>query len=36
MTRLTCTAATCLHDTRRGQNTQQTLLALLRQSLNSR
>src|SRR5690349_19645649 len=33
---LTCTAGTCLHDTRTGQNTQHSLLALLRQSLYSR
>jgi hypothetical protein len=33
---LTCTAATGLHDTRTGQNTQHGLLALLRQSLYSR
>jgi hypothetical protein len=33
---LTCTAATGLHDTRTGQNTQHRLLALLRQSLYSR
>src|SRR5262245_55895168 len=33
---LTCTAATGLHDTRTGQNTQHSLLALLRQSLYSR
>src|SRR5271168_4579522 len=34
--RLTTTAATGLHDTRTGQNTQHSLLALLRQSLYSR
>jgi hypothetical protein len=34
--RLTCTAATGLHDTRTGQNTQHSLLALLRQSIYSR
>jgi hypothetical protein len=33
---LTCTAATGLHDTRTGQNTQHSLLALLRQSIYSR
>src|SRR5215831_14193256 len=33
---LTCTAATSLHDTRSGQNTQHSLLALLRQSIYSR
>src|SRR6516165_6910421 len=33
---LTCTAATGLHDTRIGQNTQHSLLALLRQSIYSR
>src|SRR5918912_4571159 len=33
---LTCTAATGLHDARTGQNTQHSLLALLRQSLYSR
>jgi hypothetical protein len=33
---LTCAAATGLHDTRTGQNTQHSLLALLRQSLYSR
>jgi hypothetical protein len=33
---LTSTAATGLHDTRTGQNTQHSLLALLRQSLYSR
>jgi hypothetical protein len=33
---LTCTAATSLHDTRSGQNTQHSLLSLLRQSLYSR
>src|SRR5262249_38170870 len=33
---LTSTAATCLHDTRTGQNTQHSLLALLRQSIYSR
>jgi hypothetical protein len=33
---LTCNAATGLHDTRTGQNTQHSLLALLRQSLYSR
>ena len=33
---LTRTAATGLHDTRTGQNTQHSLLALLRQSLYSR
>ena len=33
---LTCTAATGLHDTRTGPNTQQTLAALLRQSIYSR
>jgi Transposase DDE domain group 1 len=33
---LTCTAATGLHDTRTGQNTQHTLTALLRQSIYSR
>ena len=33
---LTCTAATGLHDTRTGQNTQHSLLAMLRQSLYSR
>ena len=33
---LTCTAATDLHDTRTGQNTQHTLTALLRQSIYSR
>jgi Transposase DDE domain group 1 len=34
--RLTTTAATGLHDTRTGQNTQHSLLALLRQSIYSR
>jgi hypothetical protein len=34
--RLTSTAATGLHDTRTGQNTQHSLLALLRQSIYSR
>src|SRR5215471_291987 len=34
--RLTSTAATALHDTRTGQNTQHSLLALLRQSIYSR
>src|SRR5437764_12857539 len=34
--RLTSTAATGLHDTRSGQNTQHSLLALLRQSIYSR
>src|SRR5260370_20448596 len=34
--RLTCTAATGLHDTRTGQNTQHSLTALLRQSIYSR
>src|SRR5262249_15264924 len=34
--RLTTTAATVLHDTRTGQNTQHSLLALLRQSIYSR
>src|SRR5215469_1832887 len=34
--RLTSTAATGLHDTRTGQNTQHNLLALLRQSLYTR
>jgi hypothetical protein len=34
--RLTSTAASGLHDTRTGQNTQHSLLALLRQSLYSR
>jgi hypothetical protein len=34
--RLTRTAATSLHDTRTGQNTQHSLLALLRQSIYSR
>ena len=33
---LTCTAAASLHDTRTGQNTQHSLLALLRQSIYSR
>jgi Transposase DDE domain group 1 len=33
---LTCSAATDLHDTRTGQNTQHSLLALLRQSIYSR
>src|SRR5262245_12899718 len=33
---LTSTAATGLHDTRTGQNTQHSLLALLRQSIYSR
>src|SRR5262249_4500478 len=33
---LTCTAATGLHDTRTGQNTQHSLLAMLRQSIYSR
>lgn len=33
---LTNTAATGLHDTRTGQNTQHTLTALLRQSIYSR
>src|SRR5262245_14372393 len=33
---LTCTAVTGLHDTRTGQNTQPSLLALLRQPLTSR
>src|SRR5918912_2340162 len=33
---LTCTAATGLHDARTGQNTQHSLLALLRQSIYSR
>src|SRR5438067_7417650 len=33
---LTRTAATGLHDTRTGQNTQHSLLALLRQSISSR
>jgi hypothetical protein len=33
---LTCTAASGLHDTRTGQNTQHTLTALLRQSIYSR
>jgi hypothetical protein len=33
---LTSTAATVLHDTRTGQNTQHGLLALLRQSISSR
>ena len=33
---LTCNAATGLHDTRTGQNTQHSLLALLRQSIYSR
>jgi hypothetical protein len=33
---LTCTAATGLHDTRTGQNTQHSLLALFRQSIYSR
>jgi hypothetical protein len=33
---LTCTAATGLHDRRTGQNTQHSLLALLRQSIYSR
>src|SRR5262245_10977665 len=33
---LTCTAASGLHDTRTGQNTQHSLLALLRQSRYSR
>jgi hypothetical protein len=33
---LTSTAASGLHDTRTGQNTQHTLLALLRQSIHSR
>jgi hypothetical protein len=33
---LTCTAASRLHDTRTGQNTQHSLLALLRQSIDSR
>ena len=34
--RLTSTAASGLHDTRTGQNTQHSLLALLRQSISSR
>ena len=34
--RLTCTAASGLLDTRTGQNTQHTLMALLRQSISSR
>jgi hypothetical protein len=33
---LTCTAASGLHDIRTGQNTQHTLMALLRQSIYSR
>jgi hypothetical protein len=33
---LTCTAATGLHDTRTGQNTQHSLLAMLRKSIYSR
>src|SRR5215469_10506588 len=33
---LTSTAATCLHDTRTGQNTQHSPLALLRPSIDSR
>src|SRR5205085_2280801 len=33
---LTCTAASGLHDTRTGQNTQRALTALLRQSIYSR
>jgi hypothetical protein len=33
---LTCTAASGLHDTRTGQNTQHALTALLRQSIYSR